>query len=83
MKLKFIDRDGHDIFEVRYYTLENKISRRMRVLIASLCNESNYVVSTSVRADAQGIQFLEVKATSTTTKKNINEIVGKLNRVLL
>jgi hypothetical protein len=83
MKIKVLDPNGFEVFTMQFPLLDIDISRGRKVLIRSTANKYNLLTGTSIRKDANGIGYLEVKMRPESEKKDIEFFARQIVKELL
>lgn len=78
MNIKILDPNGHEVYEMRFPLLDIDINKGRHIITRSLANKNGLLCGTTLRRDAQGHHFIEVKMNPESQKRNISLFVKQI-----
>lgn len=83
MKIKILDPNSIEVFAIQFPLLDINISRGRKVLIRSTANKYGLLAGTSIRKDANGVGYMEVKMKPNTSHNKVIEFTNQIVKGLL
>lgn len=84
MKIEVLDPQGHNIMTLQFHLLDcNNISRGRHILIRSVASQHGFNCGTSIRKDAKGIAYVEVKMRVETKEKELSLFTRQIVKELV